>query len=228
MRRNRTCIALAVLAAASASSLLAIDRAGAPRESGRPRLTLTFVDFGSLPAATLAAVQEESARILGALDVEADLRTSAPGATLDPDEVTLIVMDGWPPGRLRPGVMGAVQRQGSARVLWIYPANVAAGIALGWEGRHAWPDPDRDAFATAMARVAVHEVVHLVCPWRGHDRKGLMSAMLDRKALVGSRIPVSSDLRRDVSLGVAGMAGDGFRMAGEGARARRRASSAND
>lgn len=219
MQRSRA----RVLAIALASLALPVPRAAAqeglrpygPMEE-RPRLPLTFVDYAQLPAETLAAVQDHAAQVVAALGAEAEFATRPPGATLDPETVTLIVMNDRSPRQLRRGVMGAVQRKGSARVLWIYAGSVAAGTGLRWEDRPRWSAAEGAAFATAMARVAVHEVVHLVCPWRGHDAQGLMAGVLDREALTGSNVPVSFDLRRDFSLATLAMSGDPLRMARDG------------
>ena len=181
--------------------------------SGRPRLTLAFVDCATLPPAMLAAVQKETVGLVASMGVDADVRTLAPGADLDTAAVTLILMDGQSPTRAMDGVMGAVQRQGVLPALWIYSANVAVGSRLGWRARGRWSAEDRDSFARAMARVAVHEVVHLVCPWREHDREGLMAAVMDRRTLIGSREPFTRELRRDFVLGVDRLAGDAFSVA---------------
>jgi hypothetical protein len=192
----------------------------AERDSARPRLTLAFVDCANLPPAMLAAVQAETVALVAAMGVHGEVRTLAPGSDLDPSAVTLIVMDGDASGRRMEGVMGAVQRQGVLPALWIYSANVAAGSRLGWRGRDGWSARDQDEFARAMARVAVHEVVHLVCPWRQHDRQGLMAAILDRRTLTGSRLPFTRELRRDFILGVDAPAGDAFSLARGGAEPR--------
>ena len=190
------------------------------RDSGQPRLTLAFVDTANLPPDMLAAVQAETVALVAAMGVDGRVRTLPPGSDLDPSAVTIIVMDGQAPTRSMEGVMGAVQRQGALPALWIYSANVAAGSRLGWRARDRWSGHDQETFARAMARVAVHEIVHLVCPWRRHDREGLMAAILDRGTLTGSRLPFTRELRRDFVLGVDAMAGNAFSVARGGAQPR--------
>lgn len=216
--RFHPCIPLIALVAMLAPRAAQARDGRRERTPSAPRLTLTFVDFARLPPETLAGFQQESAELMARLGVQTELRSAPPGATLDADGVTLIVMDGFSPRRMRAGVMGAVQRQGAARVLWIFPGSVADGAGLAWDQRRAWSSRDHAAFLTAMARVAIHEVVHLTCPWREHDRRGLMAAVLDRASLVGSGIPLSSELRRDVALGVAGLSGDSRQMARDARR----------
>jgi hypothetical protein len=226
---HRGFLAIAFLAIAGASAVGAHgmdvsagvqwpDRA--ERDSARPRLTLAFVDYARLPPAMLAAVQAETVALVAAMGVQGDVRTLAPGTDLDPSAVTLILMDGEAPARAMEGVMGAVQRQGVLPALWIYSANVAVGSRLGWRARDSWSARDQDAFARAMARVAVHEVVHLVCRWRQHDREGLMAAVLDHRTLTGSRLPFTRELRRDFMLGVDALAGHAFSLARGGAEPR--------
>jgi hypothetical protein len=186
------------------------------RAPDRPRLRLAFVNYTTLPAGMLAAVQRETAGLIGTLGVDADIRTQPLGSTLDPDGVTLILLDRTAPSRLASGVMGAVQRERTTRALWVYSATVAAGTRLGWGGRGRWSLVERESFARAMARVAVHEVVHLVCPWREHDPEGLMAGVLDHATLSGDPVPFARDLRRDFVLGVDSLAGAAFSVAREG------------
>jgi hypothetical protein len=112
--------------------------------------------------------------------------------------------------------MGVVRREGSARVLWVYSAGVAAGARLPWEGRSKWLSQQRSSFARAMARVAVHEVVHLVCPGRDHDRDGLMAQTLGAARLTGPSLPVGLALRRDFAAGVEALLGRPFVVARDG------------
>jgi hypothetical protein len=153
------------------------------------------------------------------MGVEAEIRTLAPGADLDPDAITLILMNAAAPTHLNPGVMGAVQRQSAIPALWVFSANVASGSRLAWTTRARWSPRERDTFATAMARVAVHEVVHLVCPWRGHEPHGLMADVLDAATLTGTRLPFTRELRRDFTLGVDALAGGVFPVARGGSAA---------
>lgn len=187
----------------------------AERAPDRPRITLTFVDFVELPTGMLAATQSEAAALVARLGVDADIRTVPPGSTLDPEELTLILVRGSAPA-LTGGVMGAVQRGASARVLWVYPANVAAGTRLAWSKRLRWSVRERERFAIAMGRVAVHEVVHLVCPWREHDREGLMAGILNHSTLTGSRLPLTRELLRDFTLGVDALGGAAVSVARRG------------
>ena len=219
-RRGFLAIAALAIAVASVPPARGMDRADdlqasgfGPRASDRPRLTLTFVDFTELPEDISAALQAEVTDLVATLGVAADIQTMPPGSLLDTDAITLIVLPGVAPANLTRGVMGAVQREGASRVLWIYASSVAAGTRLGWGDRRRWSVQQREDFATALARVAVHEVVHLVCPWRDHDDQGLMAGMLTHASLTGSRIPFSRELRREFTLGVDSMAGAAFSVA---------------
>jgi hypothetical protein len=220
--RGVLAVAFLVLGAASvrpahgmdASDLRSFDRQPAP--PGRPRLTLAFVDYAVLPARMLDAFQAETVALVASMGVDVDVRTLRPGSDLDVRAITLIVMDGEAPSPRMRGVMGAVQRQGALPALWIYSASVAAGSRLGWKRRDRWSPGDRETFARAMARVAVHEVVHLVCPWRVHDRQGLMAGVMDTSTLTSSRLPFTSELRRDFGLGVDALSGAAYPLARAG------------
>lgn len=194
--------AFVAVAAVSVPRAVAVDVAAG--RADRPRIKLTFVDFVELPARLLAAAQAETVAIVERLGVDVDVRTVPPGEALEPEELTLIVMKGAP-AQLTPGVMGAVQRGSSSRVLWVFPANVAAGMRLDWSKRSHWSAREREGFAVAMARVAVHEVVHLVCPWREHDQGGLMAGVLGHSTLTGFRLALTRELSRDFALGVDSM-----------------------
>jgi hypothetical protein len=187
------------------------DVARAP--SSRPRLPLTLVDFAGLPGEVVSSVGDEIALLATTLGVEAELRAVPPGAVVDAGALTVILMNGPAPATLTPGVMGAVQRQGTTPALWIYPASVAAGARLRWEERPRWSDRQRSAFATALARVAVHEIVHVVCPGRVHDADGLMAGRLDAKALTQARPRVPLGLRRDFTAGLDAWGGAALRVA---------------
>lgn len=219
--RGVLAVAFLTVAGASVPAAHGLDAADLPsfdpqgHSSGRP-LTLAFVDYAVLPTETLEALQSETVALVAAMGVDVDVRTLRPGSDLDVRAITLIVMDGEAPSRQMRGVMGAVQRQGALPALWIYSANVAAGTRLGWKGRDRWSASDRDAFVRAMARVAVHEVVHLVCPWRDHDREGLMASVMDRSTLTSARLPFTSELRRDFGLGVDALRGAAYPLAQAG------------
>ena len=100
-RRGFLVVAFLAVTGASAAGARGMDvtedllsSGAARRGSGRPRLTLAFVDCAKLPAALLQAVQEETVALVAAMGVDAHVRTLPPGSDLDPAAVTLIVMDG--------------------------------------------------------------------------------------------------------------------------------------
>ena len=125
----------------------------------------------------LAAVQRETAGLIGTLGVDADIRTQPPGSTLDPDGVTLILLDRTAPSRLASGVMGAVQRERTTRALWVYSATVAAGTRLGWGGASGGPSSSASPSPVPCARGGSRGRAPS-CPWREHDPEGLMAGVL--------------------------------------------------
>lgn len=200
-----------------AAPAAALELGGAPGSSPRPHLPLTLVDFAGLPGAVLSSLRDEIAALAATLGVEAELRTVPPGSLLDPGALTLILMNGTAPPALTPGVMGAVERRGTAPALWIFPAGVAAGAGIPWQARPRWSARQWFTFATALARVAFHEIVHLVCPWRDHDANGLMAGRLDARTLTRGRPRVAPDLRRDFAAGLDAWGGATPQVAQRGA-----------
>jgi hypothetical protein len=223
MQRSRTSVLSSLVLAAAAHAAPAhardADELRTPsflRAIERPRLSLACVDFVGLPSAVLDGIRTEATALLADLGVEASITFQPPAASLDPRAVTLILMNGTAPAQLKREVMGVVRREGSARVLWVYSAAVAAGARLSWESRLRWRPRERSGFALAMARVAVHEVVHLVCPGRDHDPDGLMAQTLGAARLTGARIPVSLALRREFAAGVQAIWGRSLVVARDG------------
>jgi hypothetical protein len=205
-------VVLAITFLGSAGGALGMEISDGFAVPDPPRLVLTFVECEPLPNDLLAAVQEKTAALVETMGVRAEIHTRPSGSSFDPDTVTLIVMDA-PRRPHKARVMGVAKRKSATRALWIFSSSVAAGARLRWDDRHRWSAPTRDAFATAMARVAVHEIVHIVCPWRRHDEGGLMAEVQGATSLLEARPELSRALRTDFVLGVDALSGSTFEMA---------------
>jgi hypothetical protein len=131
----------------------------------------------------------------------------------DPRDLLVIVMPGDPGPLLKRTVMGAVQRDAPTRALWVFPRTIAAALGLAADAPAAGTPAERAAFARALGRVVAHEVVHLMCPWREHDRSGLMAARMSRATLQGKPFHPAASLRRDFVLGAAAQADRSSRVA---------------
>ena len=71
-------------------------------------------------------------------------------------------------------------------VVWVYLDGVKAALGLDGSVRrgHASRQASR-AIATAVGRVAAHEVIHALAPYQPHAAHGLMRSSLGRTALLG-------------------------------------------
>jgi hypothetical protein len=165
-----------------------------------PLVRLSLLDLYGLAPEVAGGAEAEAAEVLGLLGGRTELGRARPGDTHDPRALLIVVMPGDPGPLLRRTVLGAVQRGSPTRVLWIFPRTIAAALGLTADvaGR---PAGERVAFAVALGRVIAHEVVHLTCPWRDHDRAGLMAARMTQALLRGAAVPVEAALRRDFVLG---------------------------
>jgi hypothetical protein len=210
MRSSRRCsLAVALSCGVLVPVAQGLDLAGeaaygaaapAPAVDHAPLVRLSLLDLYGLAPDVVGRAEAEAAAVLGLLGGRAELGRARPGDTHDPRALLIVVMPGDPGPLLRRTVLGAVQRDSPTRVLWIFPRTIAA--ALGLTGDAAGrPTGERAAFAIALGRVIAHEVVHLTCPWREHDRSGLMAARMTRALLRGAAVPVEAALRRDFVLG---------------------------
>jgi hypothetical protein len=176
--------------------------APAPAADDAPLVRLSLLDLHGLAPDVVGRAEAEAAQVLELLGGRIEVGHARPGDTHDPRSLLVVVMPGDPGPLLRRTVLGAVQRDSPTRVLWIFPRTIAAALGLTGDvaGRTAG---ERGAFAVALGRVIAHEVVHLTCPWREHDRSGLMAARMTQALLRGAAVPVEAALRRDFVLGAA-------------------------
>jgi hypothetical protein len=89
-------------------------------------------------------------------------------------------------------VMGSVQRGGASRTAWIILRGVerTLGLPAGHAGK-PWPPGSHRLLAHALARVIVHELVHLLVPDLPHTRGGLMAPRLGRPFLTAQHVALS-------------------------------------
>lgn len=180
--------------------------AGPPPADDPPVVRLSLVDLYGLPVDVSAPAAAEAAAVLEGLGARSEVRRKAPSDPHDPHDLLIVVMPGVPGPLLQRDVMGAVQRDAPTRTLWVFPRTIAAALGLAGDAA-GWTAPDRARIATALGRVAAHEIVHLTCPWRAHDRFGLMAARMSRATLRGDRLAPAASLRRDFVLGAAAQSG---------------------
>jgi hypothetical protein len=179
--------------------------APAPALDDAPLVRLSLIDLHGLAADVAAGASGEAAALLDRLGARIEVRSRQPSEAHDPRDLLVVVMPGDPGPLLARTVLGAIQRDAPTRALWVFPRTIAAALGLVPD-MAAWTAADRARFATALGRVVAHEVVHLTCPWRDHDRSGLMAARMSRATLGGEALDLEDELRRDFVLGAAAQA----------------------
>jgi hypothetical protein len=209
MGRSRPFLLAVALAAAAASRAQGLEldpdsQAFAAMEAVAPLLEIAVVDLGDLAPEVLRAAWSQTAAVLEQLGSGARIRSAAPEDVQAPGDITVVLMPGRPGPQLRPTVLGAVRRATAPRVLWIFPEVVAAALGLPAPADAASTPEERALFAVALGRVAAHELVHLVCPRRPHDRVGLMAERMTRAILRGGALTIDDALRRDFARGATG------------------------
>jgi hypothetical protein len=216
MRSSRRCALVfvaSVACVAPARTARGLDLTGepeygapAPSEDEAPLVRLSFIDLHGLTPDVGAGASAEAAAVLERLGARIQVRSKRPGDAHDPRDLLVVVMPGNPGPLLERTVLGAIQRDAPTRALWAFPRTIAAALGLAGDAA-AWTAVDRARFATALGRVVAHEIVHLTCPWRDHDRSGLMAARMSRATLRGEALDLEDELRRDFVLGASAQAG---------------------
>jgi hypothetical protein len=213
MRSFRRCalvLAFSIAGVVAARTTRALDLSGeadhgasasASSPDEAPLVRLSFIDLYGLSPQVSDGASAEAAGLLDRLGARFQIRSKRPGDAHDPRDLLVVVMPGDPGPLLERNVLGAVQRDAPTRALWVFPRTIAAALGLGPGPAEAWTAEERTRFATAIGRVVAHEIVHLACPWRDHDRFGLMAARMSRATLRGDPLDFEASLRRDFVLG---------------------------
>jgi hypothetical protein len=158
---------------------------------------LVWVDPARVAPFAYDAARLESIEILREAGVAAHWRRGAPTEVLRPDEVAVVILPGSAP-QSRPSrrVMGAAQKgEDAVAAVWIYVPEVKWTLGLAHAPIAAWSGAQRAAFGRALGRVAAHETIHALLPRLPHAATGLMSAQIDRTALLARRLPVDARTR---------------------------------
>jgi hypothetical protein len=179
-----------LLAAATGSSENASSVAFA---RPRPHLRLVWFDPASAAPFAYSGVSGEVRSILGAAGVDVVWEEGTAGP-LAPGAIAVILLNAEPARvALRPYVMGCAVKGEGRSVLWVNLTTVARMLGLDPRSHVAWSGRERRDVATALGRVAAHEIVHVVAPELPHARQGLLSATLDRYHLVYQRLRLDAD-----------------------------------
>lgn len=150
-------------------------------------LPLVWIDvYGVARGARPAALAEASA-LLAPVGVHIDWEVSDTGQrTVRDGEVQVVILPSPPPS-LGPHIMGAAQPSPEGiRVVWVFASPVRAALGLHPRATEALRPQDTRRLGRALARVMLHEIVHVARPGRPHSHRGLMAPRLSRSMLEGA------------------------------------------
>lgn len=167
-------------------------------------LRLSFSDAHSLaPTRDATTVREEIERLLSEADVPVQWSESIGAAAgAEALEVTIILSPSVPEGpgwRLDRSAMGAYLISGDSSAVFLFSPRIRAALGLPSAGQRMLRPRERRELARAVARVAVHELIHRLAPTLPHAASGVMQSRLDRRALTGGRLSIDETSR--VALG---------------------------
>ena len=156
---------------------------------------IVWIDLAGTPAAAERAAQEEATRLLRQVGLEVRWRHGAPADVLEGGELAVILV---PRDRAaRPGtfVLGACNARSATPRAWIFLDSLQWALGL----RSLDAPADSNELGVALGRIVAHEVLHAVAPAMEHAHAGLMSARLDRTALLGPHLAIDPGTRRFLS-----------------------------
>jgi hypothetical protein len=156
----------------------------------RPVLSLVWVDVVRLAPSAYPHAAREAADLIARMGVQAVMRQAAYDAVLEERELAVIVLPRHPTSSGRPLVMGATRRGVPTRAVWIYLEGVAGTLGLGPPA--LWSPVQQREGGRAMARVAVHELVHAVVPALPHAPQGLMAERMSRRLLLSDELALEA------------------------------------
>jgi hypothetical protein len=196
---KRMVVALALLTVASPVRALGMGPHWFPEYVESPReLSIVYVDVEDAAPFAQAGLARETSRVLSGLGIEVHWRQGGLGVVARPGELTVVLL-GHVSTRsaIRPDVLGAtIVKQDGARAVWVYLPHVAAILGLDAERVGSWTGAEVSQLATALGRVAAHELLHALAPALRHASGGLMAERLGRAALLGPNTEVSPEFQR--------------------------------
>ncbi|HSF20221.1 MAG TPA: hypothetical protein VLK65_32205 [Vicinamibacteria bacterium] len=155
------------------------------------------------------AVRDEITSLLSDAGVRPDwteFRGPAAGAGA---EVNIVVSPSVPSGpgwTLEPTAMGVYLTDGESSVVFVFHRSILSALGLPAARERLLDPKERRDVRRALARVAVHEVIHRLVPGLRHAEGGLMQSDLDRNALTRRRIEIDEVSRNALVKAVASLA----------------------
>jgi hypothetical protein len=178
---------LVVLAVAGRAATAA---PGADLARERPVVRAVWVDVSGTVDGHAAV--REAIRLFATMGVRLEMRVAPPGTSIDP--ATEIQVVGVPSDKARraDSPLGSTT-SGGARVAWVNCGRVRELLRP-----HGGRVREGAALATAVGRVAAHELVHALVPERGHAGSGLMAPRFGPDALESAALAVDGATRTAV------------------------------
>ena len=172
-----------------------VEASGSLSTAGAVRLA--WVDPTGAAASVYELAHTEASAVLAEAGLEVSWRRVPPSTVLEPEEIAVVILPGGSArSRGTHRVMGATQTGDDAvAAVWVYASEVRD--VLGLSGRSSAPLTPRGQalLGQALGRVAAHEIVHALLPRQPHAHSGLMSADIERSALLGPRPQMDASTR---------------------------------
>jgi hypothetical protein len=105
------------------------------------------------------------------------------------EDVTVVMSPSDPSGpgwNLEPSSLGVYLLGADSRAVFVFHQRVLAVLGLS-RSSGLLPPAERKVLSRALARVAVHEIVHRIAPALPHAEDGIMRSRLDRALLTRER-----------------------------------------
>ena len=171
---------------------MAIETVPAPKA---PALRLVWVDVHRAAEPVRRVAFAETAALLQPIGVEVEWEQSdgRQRAVRDGEVQVVVLPEPAPP--LGRHVLGAAQPGAcGVRVVWVFLSAIRTALGLPRRPQEMLRPTEAHRLGRALARVVLHEVVHVAEPARPHGPSGLMAARLDRPFLEGGRLEIETEL----------------------------------
>jgi len=181
--------------------------AGNAATSPRPALKLVWLDVADSAPFIFPQASRETLTLLKEMDLTATIRRGDVRGVLGEDELALVLVPNRSPlpdnGH---HVLGAaIKSERRARGVWLYFPALAEILGQGERPPSTWSQLEQHRLSVALARIAVHEIVHALLPRHPHASSGLMSATLSTAGLIEPGIEVDAGTRDALRAKLAGI-----------------------
>lgn len=175
------------------------------KTAAAPAVRLTWVDVQGLARDVRRGAAAETATLMKPAGVHVTWQTSDGGPReLARDEVQVVVAAAAPPSMDQRTMGAAHPRLEGPRSVWVFLSAVRAALGLDADVRRLLAPADKNRLAQAVGRVVLHEVVHVLAPWRPHADAGLMCGRMASATLRQPRLRLEFELLEAIRSAAAG------------------------